>query len=151
MSDTLEPRDLSVDSPTRNATRSTRPSETDTSRDRRRGERSRGSERASEWASKLPSVAEHPLAAALLHVTDAGLAAVIFFAPLFMGGRHPLGRLVLVSIIGATAMAWFARQCLVARAGWNRSPAQWLIVAALALVVLQILPLPESLVRILSP
>lgn len=151
MSDNLEPRDLSVDSPTRNATRSTRPSETETSSDRRRGERSRGSERASELASKLPSVAEHPLAAALLHVTDAGLAAVIFFAPLFMGGRHPLGRLVLVSIIGATAMAWFARQCFVARAGWNRSPAQWLIVAALALVVLQILPLPESLVRILSP
>ena len=62
-----------------------------------------------------------PLAARLLAAVDAGLVATTCAAPMVFGGRHDLGRLVFVSLVGLTAIAWFARQSLLPKAAWTRS------------------------------
>ena len=87
----------------------------------------------------------------LLRLVDAGLAGVIFIAPLFMGGRHPFGRLVFIALACLVAVAWFWRQALQKRAAWTWSGAEWLLLAGLAVVALQLVPLPDSLLTQLSP
>lgn len=82
---------------------------------------------------------------------DAGIAGVIFVAPLFMGGRHPLGKLVFVAIVCATAIAWLLRQCVATEARWERSWTHWIIVGGVALILLQLVPLPQNFLRVLSP
>lgn len=82
---------------------------------------------------------------------DYGLLAVIFVAPWFMGGRHPLGRLVYVAIVCATALAWGMRQCLVERGRWRISGAELLLAAGLLLIVFQLVPLPHKLLVYVSP
>lgn len=86
----------------------------------------------------------------LLRVVDAGLCGVIFIAPYFFGGRHDMGRLLLVSIIAVTACAWFARQALLPAARWPRTVAYLVLLLAAALVLLQIVPLPQEWVSRLS-
>jgi len=39
-------------------------------------------------------------------ILDLGILAVVFVAPLFMGGRGPIGKFVFISIVCLTAMAW---------------------------------------------
>ncbi len=87
----------------------------------------------------------------LLRVVDGGLCGVIFVAPYFFGGRHDMGRLLLVSIIAMTATAWFARQALLPAARWPRTIAYLLLLLAAALIVLQIVPLPQDWIARLSP
>lgn len=87
-----------------------------------------------------------------LSIVDWGLSAVILAAPWFMGGRHPLGELVLVVLAVLVATAWGARQILTRGAvSWTRSPAQLHLAAAVALLALQLTPLPQPILRILSP
>ena len=78
----------------------------------------------------------------LLLVVDFALGGVIFLAPLFMGGRHPAGRLVYVVLAVVAAVAWLLRQCLLKTARWTRSPADWLVLAGVVVIGVQILPLP---------
>ena len=51
----------------------------------------------------------------LLWAVDLGLAALIFVAPLFMGGRHPVGRLAFVACACWMAIAWSLHQCFSRR------------------------------------
>lgn len=96
--------------------------------------------------------AQGPLADFLLTVVDVGLAAVLLAAPWFMGGRHPLGQLVLVLISVVVAGAWVTRQTLSrGQTIWKISACELLLLAAISLVVLQLLPLPNALVQALSP
>ncbi len=88
---------------------------------------------------------------ALLRLVDFGLAGVMFIAPYFMGGRQPLGQLVLVSIICATSVVWTIRQCLFAKCRWSWCGAEPLLFAALVLIVVQLVPLPEWLLGKMSP
>jgi O-antigen ligase/tetratricopeptide (TPR) repeat protein len=87
----------------------------------------------------------------LQHAVDLGLAGVVFVAPLLMGGRHDVGRLVLVVLVCATSLAWLFRQCLLPRARWNWSGAEWNILAGVALLCFQLVSLPTALVAKLSP
>ncbi|MEX0679141.1 MAG: O-antigen ligase family protein [Pirellulales bacterium] len=83
---------------------------------------------------------------------DWGLSAVILATPWFMGGRHPLGEFVLVVLAVLVATAWGARQTLMrGEVSWTRSPMQFILVAAVGLVLLQLAPLPQPMLRILSP
>jgi O-antigen ligase/tetratricopeptide (TPR) repeat protein len=82
---------------------------------------------------------------------DWGLAAIVFVAPLFMGGRGAVGRLVLIALIAIVAVCWCARQCCSDRGRWRWSGVEWLLVAGLGLLVLQLSPLPLSLLNRLSP
>ena len=94
---------------------------------------------------------DSPLPSLLLRVVDLGLISMLFFAPLFMGGRHPVGRLVLVSIVAIMGTAWFLRQCLLQRAVWRSTAGQWIFLAACCLVFLQVLPLSSEWTTALSP
>ena len=58
-------------------------------------------------------------------VVDAGLIGVPLLSPWFMGGRHPLGELVIVLLAVTVALAWLGRRALDPRgATWTRSPAR---------------------------
>jgi hypothetical protein len=46
----------------------------------------------------------------LLRIVDLGLAGSIFLVPMLLGGRHAVGRLMLVALSLAVALAWSARQ-----------------------------------------
>lgn len=86
-----------------------------------------------------------------LKLFDSCLIALLLVSPLFLGGRHPIGELVLVSFIGLASMLWVVRQCFSQSNFWRRTKAEWLLLAAGAVVVLQLLPLPRELLTRLSP
>ncbi|MFV2065569.1 MAG: O-antigen ligase family protein [Pirellulales bacterium] len=87
----------------------------------------------------------------LLRTVDAGYGALLLIAPLLMGGRHPVGRLFLVTVVVIMAVAWLARQSLETASGWRRSSAEWWLLAALTLLILQQVSLPPSILRTFSP
>jgi O-antigen ligase/tetratricopeptide (TPR) repeat protein len=91
------------------------------------------------------------LATRLLMLVDAGLAATICAAPFVFGGRHDLGRLVFVTLVALTSIAWFTRQCLLSQATWSRSWAFVLLLVATAFVGLQLAPLPADWLARLAP
>ena len=91
------------------------------------------------------------LSSILLRVVDIGLISILFFAPLFMGGRHPTGRLVLVSLVSVMCVAWCLRQCILSQAFWRATVGQWLFLATIFLVVLQLLPLSPDWIDALAP
>ena len=92
-----------------------------------------------------------PLADGLLRACDGGILAMLLVAPLFMGGRHPLGQLVVTLVALVTAALWLARQAVLRDGEWIRTGCEWLLFAGLALLLLQLAPLPESLLVKLSP
>ena len=87
----------------------------------------------------------------LLKIVDAGLLAILAVAPLFMGGRHPLGELVFVSLVALMTSTWLISQCFVSRARYTVSGAEGLLVAGVLLVVFQLVSLPQSILNTLSP
>jgi O-antigen ligase/tetratricopeptide (TPR) repeat protein len=92
-----------------------------------------------------------PLADRLLSLVDAGLIATICVAPYVFGGRHDMGRLVFVALVGLTAVAWFVRQSLLPNATWTRTAAHAVFLCAVALVAFQLVPLPDDWLAWLSP
>ncbi len=84
-------------------------------------------------------------------LVDGGLLAVLLIAPLFMGGRHPLGRLALACIVATTGIAWGTAQWLDGRARWSWSGGEGILLLAAGLVVLQLVPLPSVLLTIVTP
>ncbi|HVT27915.1 MAG TPA: hypothetical protein VHE81_07855, partial [Lacipirellulaceae bacterium] len=98
-----------------------------------------------------PAQAGQSAADLLLRIVDAGLCGVMFVAPYFFGGRHDMGRLLLVAIIAVTAVAWFTRQAMQPAARWPRTIAYVLLLLIAALVAFQIMPLPPQWVARLSP
>ena len=91
------------------------------------------------------------LSALLLQIVDGGLAGVIFVVPFAMGGRHPLGQLILYALAVVTALAWAIRQSICPQPAWRPTWAMALILAGAILVLLQILPLPQSAMQWLAP
>jgi O-antigen ligase/tetratricopeptide (TPR) repeat protein len=88
----------------------------------------------------------------LARVVDAGLVGIPVLAPWFMGGRHPLGELVVVLLSVVVALAWLGRRALDPRdATWTRSPAEWVLLGGIVLVVAQIIPWPQPVLDCLSP
>ncbi len=87
----------------------------------------------------------------LLTVVDLGTVGVLVIAPLFMGGRHPLGKFVLAAIVWVMSIAWLARQTLARRAQWSWSGAELLLLLSTLLVVIQVCPLPSGVLQTLSP
>jgi tetratricopeptide (TPR) repeat protein len=111
--------------------------------------RSETSLATTDWGDVAPR--DGGAADVLLRVVDWGLIGVICVAPFFFGGRHDVGRLVLVSLVAVTAAAWFARQAIVPSAVWPRSLVYGMFLLAAALLVIQIVPLPPAWVAKLSP
>lgn len=84
-------------------------------------------------------------------IVDAGLLAILAVAPLFMGGRHPLGELIFVSLVAFVTSAWLINQCFVSRARYTFSGVEGLLIAGVLLVVLQLVGLPQSILNTVSP
>jgi O-antigen ligase/tetratricopeptide (TPR) repeat protein len=88
----------------------------------------------------------------LARVVDAGLIGVPLLSPWFMGGRHPLGELVIVLLAVTVALAWLGGRALDPRGGsWTASPGEWILLGAVLLVVAQIVPWPQPVMDLLSP
>ncbi len=94
---------------------------------------------------------ESSVATLCLQLADAGLLALLFVAPLFFGGRHTLGRLVFVSLVGLTAVAWFTRQAILGQSFRARTWAYVAWAAAIGLVAIQLLPIPSEWMLGLAP
>jgi O-antigen ligase/tetratricopeptide (TPR) repeat protein len=94
---------------------------------------------------------ERLAARGLLWMTDLGLAAVIFAAPLVMGGRYEVGRLVYVACVCLAAVGCVGRLCLLKNTRWRLTGAEPLLIAGLILLVLQLVPLPSVVVGTVSP
>ncbi|MCP4189671.1 MAG: hypothetical protein GY768_03470 [Planctomycetaceae bacterium] len=86
-----------------------------------------------------------------LHLHDAGLLAVLFIAPLFMGGRHPLGKLLLAAIVWLMAFSWFAAKIFGKSVKWSWSGAELIFLFATILIGVQLLPLPQNAIQLMSP
>ncbi|MEZ6089297.1 MAG: O-antigen ligase family protein [Pirellulaceae bacterium] len=84
---------------------------------------------------------------------DIALGCALFAAPLFMGGRGPLGKFVFIVFVSCMAAAWLVEWWL--RPAKHRvvrwTGAEWIIGGGLLLVVAQLLPLPESILLTISP
>jgi len=89
--------------------------------------------------------------AALVRLVDAGLAACVFIVPLLMGGRHPLGKLVLAGLAAMIAAAWLVHQALRRQPTWRHSPAEILLGLGVLVVLAQLAPLPRPLLGWVSP
>ncbi len=88
----------------------------------------------------------------LSRVVDGSLAGAILIVPWCLGGRHPLGELVLVLFALGASLAWIGRQWLSSGAmGWTRSPADVIFPAAVLLALIQLAPLPATVFEVLSP
>lgn len=83
--------------------------------------------------------------------TDCGFAAIIFLLPYVMGGRQAWGHLLLGLLACWTALCWSLHQILSDRPKWRWSGAEPLFVMGLALLILQVVSLPSSTVRSISP
>ncbi len=91
------------------------------------------------------------LAAAFLRLCDLGLLGIIFIAPLLMGGRSALGKLVFVGFAIVCAGSWLLRQCVVAEGRWRQTAGQWILLAGVGLLLLQLTPLPNAAMHALAP
>lgn len=89
--------------------------------------------------------------AASLHLVDASIAGVIFVGPHVFGGRHFLGRFVILACCVVAAVAWFSRQMCLERPRWHRTKATFLLVAAILFVAFQLVPLPPEWLATLTP
>lgn len=92
--------------------------------------------------------------ALLAHLADAGIVAVLLIAPLFMGGRDERGTLVYVMAVMATVVAYCASQALAPpkmRFSWRRTAVDYLLLAGLLWMCLQLVPIDSSLLARLSP
>jgi len=87
----------------------------------------------------------------LLRAVDGGLAAAIFVVPFALGGRIAMGQFAMVALAVWVALCWSIRQSLSARATWIRSSTEPLLLAAVALIGLQLVALPPSWLNWLSP
>jgi len=87
----------------------------------------------------------------LRRTVDLGLAGIVFVAPLVMGGRHPIGRLVFVLMVCTVAVAWVCRQCLANSGRWRRSGAEWIVLAGFVLILVQLMPLSQAALARWSP
>ena len=87
----------------------------------------------------------------LSKLVDAGLLAILVVAPLCMGGRHPLGELVFVSLVAFVTSIWLVGQCSVSRARYSVSGVEGLLIAGVLLVGFQLVSIPQSLLTTVSP
>jgi hypothetical protein len=101
---------------------------------------------------RAPRRNESPKATGLdSRFSDAILLAILFAAPLIMGGRTELGRAVYVGLVGLLFVVWSWERTKLPTVRWVSSGVEWLLVAGLCLIVLQLVPLSAEWISKLSP
>lgn len=101
--------------------------------------------------SRTPLELPPPPESWLVRLTDGFLAAVILIVPFIMGGRTPLGELVLVGLAIAAAVAWSLSQIFHSQPRIRWSGVEILFLAAFGLGILQLVPLEQSILDGISP
>ncbi|MCH8045823.1 MAG: O-antigen ligase family protein [Planctomycetes bacterium] len=86
-----------------------------------------------------------------LWIVDGALAGTVFALPFVMGGRHPWGDLLLVLLGTVAAAAWMTHRLMRPEGRWVWTWAEPLLLLGAMLVLLQLVPLSESLLGMLSP
>ena len=86
-----------------------------------------------------------------LLIIDAGLLLGAFAVPFAFGGRHSIGEFLLVCSAVVCVAGWILRQLTSDESDWVRTRVEPLLLAILALGLIQIVPLPHSIVSALSP
>jgi O-antigen ligase/tetratricopeptide (TPR) repeat protein len=84
-------------------------------------------------------------------IINAALAGSLFLVPAAMGGRHPLGEVLLAVLAVLAALAWTAQQAIQTRPTWRWTPAMALVPAGAALLTIQLTPLPQTFLAWISP
>lgn len=84
-------------------------------------------------------------------LTDLSLAGVILVVPFILGGRTPLGELVLVVLAISAAICWSLSQLVSSMPQVRWSGVEILFVAAIGLGVLQLIPLDQQTLGKISP
>ncbi|QDU93864.1 O-antigen ligase family protein [Lignipirellula cremea] len=79
------------------------------------------------------------------------LAGVFFVVPLFMGGVHPFGRLLYISLVGLLAIGWCLKQAFSSQGTYRPSGVEWLLLGGFLATAIQIAPLPGNLLQSVSP
>jgi tetratricopeptide (TPR) repeat protein len=87
----------------------------------------------------------------MLQLFDVLVACVLFIGPLFMGGRHPVGRIVYAALITGMAWTWCGYLGVSRRPSYRHCGLEMCVIAALGLVLLQCVGLPTSFVERLAP
>ena len=87
----------------------------------------------------------------LTDIVDLCLIVALFVVPFLMGGRLALGQMVLTVLACASAVAWSLYQTLQPESTRVSTRIEFLVLAVVGLVGLQIVELPSSLVATLSP
>jgi O-antigen ligase/tetratricopeptide (TPR) repeat protein len=86
-----------------------------------------------------------------LLLVDLGLLLTLIAAPFFMGGRQPLGQLVLCSLATLTALAWCLHAWTHPQLRWRWSGAEPLLLAGLGLILFQTVEIGPEWMQLLSP
>lgn len=86
-----------------------------------------------------------------LLIIDAGLLLGAFAVPFAFGGRHSIGEFLLVCSAVVCVTGWILHQLTSEESDWVRTRVEPLLLAVLALGLIQIVPLPHSIVSTLSP
>lgn len=80
-----------------------------------------------------------------------GVASVVLMAPIFLGGRHPIGRFALVAIVALTTISWGLSRLLQQERKWRITGAEPLIAAGFLLICLQLATLGPDVLAFVSP
>lgn len=99
----------------------------------------------------IKKIARSDVQSQLDRLLDVCFLAILFLAPLLMGGRHPAGRLGYAALISLALIVWTIRQALDPKPRIRRSGAEWLILLGLAILIIQLAHLPDSWLLKLSP
>ena len=83
-------------------------------------------------------------------VVDAGLIVALPLAALCFGGRHDLGRLVYIAGVAIATLAWFTARLYCDRR-MRPTRAYAVLVAAVAMIALQLFALPEAFLDRVTP
>lgn len=110
-----------------------------------------GPGRSTRRRGRAPPPPPDPLLRAESACFLAATSLAIVGAPIAMGGRHPLGQAVLTLAALAAVASWLIRAARAEDVSWRLGVVDVLLVAALAIGVVQAVPLPESAIRVLSP
>ena len=86
-----------------------------------------------------------------LRAVDASLLLAIFGVPFLLGGRIALGEVTLVLSAICASLFWAIHLIRNPESGWIKSRSSILIIAIVALLLIQVTPLPGSLVTTVSP
>jgi O-antigen ligase/tetratricopeptide (TPR) repeat protein len=82
---------------------------------------------------------------------EIGVLALVFLAPWAFGSTPPHYRLILDLGVAALTALWGARMVLAGRLIWRKCPVVWCLAAFILVGACQLVPLPEAVLRRISP